>query len=130
LLSSLGKKAVEEKFIGRAGTASKSGLGAQFAQKFLFVHSVLECLAAVNENDGYFVGVEAANLRVGVDIDFTPGESAAFLKLDETFFDDFTQMTSLAGINNDFPRLRHSTECSSFGAGFPIAVGPRIEARG
>jgi hypothetical protein len=46
------------------------------------------------------------------------------VQLDDAFFDDFAEMTSLAGINEDFPRRRHARECSSFGAGFPIRGVP------
>jgi hypothetical protein len=42
------------------------------------------------------------------------------VELDDALFDDFAEMTSLAGVNEDFPRRRHARECSSFGAGFPM----------
>src|SRR5216683_880284 len=45
--------------------------------------------------------------------------SAPLAQLDDALFDDFAEMTSLAGINEDFPRRRHARECSSFGAWFP-----------
>jgi hypothetical protein len=38
------------------------------------------------------------------------------VQLVEALLDDFAEMTSLAGINDDFTRLRHSKECSSFEA--------------
>jgi hypothetical protein len=41
------------------------------------------------------------------------------VQLDDALFDDFAEMTSPAGINDDFARLRHSKECSSLSAGFP-----------
>lgn len=94
-------------------------LGAQLAQEFLFIHAILERFAAVNENYGDLVVIEAAGLGVGVHVDFSPGEAATFVQLDQALFDDFAEMTSLAGINDDFTRLRHSRECSSLPAGFP-----------
>jgi hypothetical protein len=41
------------------------------------------------------------------------------VELDDALFDDFAEMTSLAGINDDFARLLHSKESSSLSAGFP-----------
>jgi hypothetical protein len=46
------------------------------------------------------------------------------VQLDDALFDDFAEMTSLAGINEDFPRRRHARECSSLEAGFPTHRGP------
>src|SRR3984893_12609210 len=92
---------------------------AQFAQKFLFVHAVLKSFAAVDEDYGDLVGIEAPDFGVGVDVDFPPGEAATLVQLDDALLDDFAEMTSLAGINEDFPRRRHARECSSLGAGFP-----------
>jgi len=80
---------------------------------------VLKSFAAVDEDYGDLVVIEASDCGVGVYVDFTPGEAATPVELDDALFDDFAEMTSLAGINDDFPRLRHTRECSSFGAGFP-----------
>jgi hypothetical protein len=91
---------------------------AEFAEKFLFVHTVLESFAAVDEDYGNFVGVEASNVGIGVYIDLTPAVPTALLEFDEALLDDFAEMTSLAGINDDFPKLRHAKECSSVGARF------------
>jgi hypothetical protein len=99
---------------------------AQFAEKFLLVHAVLEGFAAVDEDYGDFVRVEASDFGIGVDVDLTPTVAAALLELDETLFDDFAEMTSLAGINYDFPRQRHAKECSSAGARFPRPETPVI----
>jgi hypothetical protein len=85
----------------------------------LFFHAVLEGFAAVDEHDRDFVGIEAADFWIGIDVDLTPGEAAAFLEFDEALFDDFAEMASLAGINDDFARFRHARQCSSFGAAFP-----------
>src|SRR5882762_5875996 len=99
------------------------GSSAEFAQEFLFVHAVLKSFAAVDEDYGDLVGIEAPDFGVGVHVDFSPGEAAMLVELDDALFDDFTEMTSLAGINEDFPRLLHARECSSFGAGFPTHGG-------
>jgi hypothetical protein len=80
---------------------------------------VLEGFAAVDEDDRNFVGVEAPDFSIGVYVDLTPAVAAPFLQFDEALFNDFAEMTSLAGINDDFPRLRHAKQCSSAGAGFP-----------
>src|ERR1700676_4156153 len=103
---------------GTQRTAERSS-SAQFAQKFLFVHAVLKSFAAVDEDYGDLVGIEAPDFGVGVDVDFPPGEAATLVQLDEALLDDFAEMTSLARINEDFPRRRHARECSSLGAGFP-----------
>ena len=54
-----------------------SAAGGEFAQEFGFVHVVLESFAAVDENHGDFVVVEALELRVGVNVDFGQGEDGA-----------------------------------------------------
>jgi hypothetical protein len=80
---------------------------------------VLKSLAAIDKDHGDFVVIEAPAFGVGVYVDFTPGEAAPLVELDEALLDDFAEMTSLAGIHHDFPRLRHAGQCSSFGAEFP-----------
>jgi hypothetical protein len=79
-------------------------LGAQLAEEFLLVHAVLKCLAAVDEDYRDFVVIESPDFGVGVYVDFTPGEAAALVELDDTLLDDFAEMTSLAGIHDDFTR--------------------------
>src|SRR6202163_2961659 len=108
---------------GTQRTAVRSS-SAQFAQEFLFIHAVLKSFAAVDEDYGDLVGIEAPDFGVGVHVDFTPGEAATLVQLDDALLDDFAEMTSLAGINEDFPRRRHARECSSFGAGFPTRGVP------
>jgi hypothetical protein len=105
---------------GAAGALLTHGLrsSAQFAEEFLLIHAVLKSFVAVDEDYWDLVGVAAPDFGIGVHVDFTPGEAAPLVELDEALFDDFAEMTSLAGINDDFPRLRHARQCSSFGAGF------------
>jgi hypothetical protein len=94
-------------------------LSTQFAQEFLLIHAVFECLAAIDEDYGDLVGIEKTDFVVGIYVDLTPGEAATLVELDDALFDDLAEMTSLAGINDDFPRLHHARECSSLSAGFP-----------
>jgi hypothetical protein len=94
------------------------GSSAQLAQKLLLIHAVLEGFASVNENHRHLVIVFAAHLGIRVYVDFTPGKPSALLQLDEAFFYDLAEMASFARIHYDIPRLRHATECSSFGATF------------
>ena len=54
----------------------------------MLVHAVLKGLAPVNENYRDLVGIEAADLRVGVYVDFPPAEAAALVQLDEALLDD------------------------------------------
>src|SRR6202140_2209121 len=103
---------------GTQRTAERSS-SAQLAQEFLLIHAVLKGFAAVDEDYGDLVGIEAPDFGVGVYVDFPPGEAATLVQLDDALLDDFAEMTSLAGINEDFPGRRHARECSSFGAGFP-----------
>jgi hypothetical protein len=98
-------------------TRNADGSCGQFAEKFLLVHAVLEGFAAVDEDHGDFIVIEPADLGVGIHVDFVPGEAASFVEFDEALLDDFAEMTSLPGIDNNLPRLRHAGECSSFGAG-------------
>src|SRR6266404_9722035 len=109
---------------GTQRTAERSSR-AQFAQEFLLIHVVLKSFATVDEDDGDFVCIEAANFGVGVDVNFSPGEAATLVELDDALLDDFAEMTSLAGINDDFPRLRHARQCSSLGARFQDTDGHR-----
>ena len=94
--------------------------GAQFAQEFLLIHAVFKCFAAIDEDYGDFVSIKPPDFGVGVYVNFTPGKAASLLELDDALLDDLAEMTSLAGINDDFPRRRHARQCSSFGAAFPI----------
>jgi hypothetical protein len=88
-------------------TEEHGGSTGQLAQEVLLVHAVLESFAAVDEDDGDFVGVAAADFGVGIYVDFAPDEAAAFLELDEAFLDNLAEMTSFAGIDDDFARLGH-----------------------
>jgi hypothetical protein len=91
----------------------KSGSRAELAEEFLFVHAVLEGFATIDEDDGDFVIVEAAYFCAGIYVNFAPVKAPALLKFDEALLDDFAEMTSLAGIDDDFPSLIHRRECSS-----------------
>jgi hypothetical protein len=87
---------------------------------------VLKGFAAVDEDYGDLVVIEASDFGVGVYVDFTPGEAATPVELDDALLDDLAEMTSLTGINDDFPRLRHVRECISWVEGFQDTEGRRI----
>jgi len=70
--------------------------GAQLAQEFFLVQAVLERFAAVDEDYGNFVGVEATDFGVGVHVHFAPRKPATLVELDEALLDDFAQMAPLA----------------------------------
>ena len=91
---------------GRGGWLRWGSTG-QLAQEVAFVHAIFEGFAAVDEDYGDLVGELAAELFVGVDIDFLPAEQAAALKLYQTFFHDFAQMAALASVNENFSRVGH-----------------------
>jgi hypothetical protein len=80
---------------------------------------VLKGFAAIDEDYGNLVVITAPDFSVGVNVDFTPGEAATLVELDDALFDNLAEMTSFARINDDFTRLLHSKECSSLSAGFP-----------
>jgi hypothetical protein len=77
------------------------------AEEFALIQSVFEGFAAINEDDGDFVGEAAAQFLVALDIDFTPGEAAPAVQLGERLFHDFTQVATLAGVDHYLTRLRH-----------------------
>jgi len=108
--------------VGGAGSCSS----AQFAQELLLVHVILKLFAAVDEDYGDLVGIAATDFGVGVNVDFPPGEAAMLVQLVEALLDDFAEMTSLAGINHDFARLRHSRSLPVPVGGFQDTEGRRI----
>ena len=71
----------------------------------------------IDEDHWDFVIIETPDFSVGVYVDFTPGEASPLVEFDEALLDDFAEMASLPGIDDNFPSLRHAGECSSFGAG-------------
>ena len=100
--------------------------GAQLAKKFLLVHVVLEGFAAIDENYRDFIGIDTPDFGVRIYVNFTPGKATTPLELDEALLDDFAEMTSLAGVNDNFPRLRHSESVAVSVQGFQGTEGRRI----
>ena len=87
--------------------AAEDDLASQLFQELLLVHSVLECLAAVDENYGDFVVELTAQLFIPVDVNLSPYETASPGQLHDALFHDFTQVTALAGVNQDLARYVH-----------------------
>jgi len=73
----------------------------------VFVHAVFEGFAAVDEDDGDFVSKLAAELVVGVDVDFLPVEAAAAMELGKGLFDDLAKMAAFAGVKHDLTGIGH-----------------------
>jgi hypothetical protein len=73
----------------------------------VFVHAVFEGFAAVDEDDGDLVGELAAELVVGVDVDFLPSEPAPTMKFGESFFDDLAKVAAFAGVEHDLSGIGH-----------------------
>jgi hypothetical protein len=94
----------------------------EFAEEVGFVHAVLEGFAAVDEDDGDFVGEFAAELFVAVDVDVLPGEASAAMQFGQGLFDDLAEVTSLAGVDDDLAEFGHCGEFSKGGWGFPEGV--------
>jgi hypothetical protein len=100
LLATLGCNQTHKLWLGQSAR--------QFPQKFLLVHAVLECFAAVDEDDGDLVVILAAEFGIGVNIHIAPLKTATLMEFDEALLDDFAEMTPLAGIDDDFPVLHNS----------------------
>src|SRR5262252_7663138 len=90
-----------------AKDCSARRLTGQLAKEFLFVKAVFECLATINEDDRHFIGELAPQLVVTIDVNLSPGKSAAPMQLGQRFFDDLTQVTAFAGVDNHLAALRH-----------------------
>jgi hypothetical protein len=71
-------------------------LTSQPPQEFAFIHSVLEGLTPVDEDDWNFVIELPAQLRVAIYIHFLPGKSAAPRELSEAFFYYFAKVATFA----------------------------------
>ena len=69
---------------------------------------VLERLAAIDKNDGDFVGIKAPNLGIGVHIHLTPVEAAPLVQLDNGLLDNLAEMAALARIHYDLANPGHS----------------------
>ena len=68
----------------------------ELTQELALVHSVFESLAAVDEDNRDFVSELTAKILVGININFAPMKPASALQLDQTLFDDFTQVAAFA----------------------------------
>jgi hypothetical protein len=104
-------------------------LAGQPLQKFLLIHPVLKCFAAIDEDYGDFVVKLPAQFAVAIDVYFLPGKAAAAREFGETFFYHLAQVTSLSGIDYDLARVRHAAIlslavwlCSS--KNFPFGSAP------
>ncbi len=52
-------------------------LARQFAQEFALIHTVLEGLSSIDENDGHFIIELSPQFVIAIDVYFLPGETAA-----------------------------------------------------
>jgi hypothetical protein len=73
----------------------------------VFVHAVFEGFAAVDEDDGDFVGELTAELLVGIDVNLMPGETAPAMKFGEGLFDDLAKVAAFAGVEHDLTGIGH-----------------------
>jgi hypothetical protein len=74
----------------------------------VLVHAVFEGFVAVDEDDGDFVGELAAELVVGVDVDFLPIEASPALEFGQGLFDDLTKVAAFARVQHDLARIGHA----------------------
>ena len=82
-------------------------LAGELAQELALVHAVFEGLAAIDEDYGNFIIELAAEVGVGIDVDFLPGESPAPGEFGQALLDYLTEMTALAGIHHDGATCQH-----------------------
>jgi hypothetical protein len=80
----------------------------------VLIHAVFEGFAAVDEDDGDLVGELAAELVVGVDVDFLPGEAATAMEFGEGFFDDLAKVAAFASVEHDLAGLGHAASLAEF----------------
>ena len=99
-------------------TRKPKRLAGELAEEFALVHVVLEGFAAVDKDDGNFVGELAAELFVGVDIDFLPAKKTSPLELHQALFDNLTKMTALASVNEDVASFGHWRSLAIFPPNF------------
>jgi hypothetical protein len=64
---------------------------------------ILESFAAVDEHYRNFIVELPPEFVVRVDVDFAPGKSSAAGELGKTLLHHFTEVASLAGVDNDTP---------------------------
>ena len=95
----------------------------EFAEEVVFVHVILEGFAAVDEDDGDFVGELAAKLFVAVHVYVLPGEAATAMEFGEGLFDDFAEVASFAGVDHDLAETRHWGEFSKGGRVSTSGIG-------
>jgi hypothetical protein len=83
-------------------------LAHQLAQKFAFVHAVLEGLTAIDKDDWHLIVELAAKFSVAIYIHLPPGKSAAARELAEALLHDFAEMTAFPRVDDDLARLLHA----------------------
>ena len=94
-------------------------LAGELAKELAFVHTVLEGFSAIDEDDRNFIVELATNLVIGINVDFTPGETAVTGELRQAFLHDFAEMASLAGVNHDLAGVWHGRDFSVSAVQFP-----------
>jgi hypothetical protein len=102
-----------------------SDLAGEFAEEFVFVHAVFEGFAAVDEDDWDFVGELAAELLIGVDVNFLPVEAAAAMEFGQRLLDDLTKVAAFAAVENDLTGVGHGASLAEFA----VQSGHVIEER-
>jgi hypothetical protein len=90
------------------GKGETPALAGQLPEEFLLIHVILEGLAAIDEHDRNFIVELAAELEVGVDVNFLPDEPSPAGEFGETFLHYFAKVASLAGIDDDATSICHA----------------------
>ena len=90
----------------------------ELTEEFALVHVVFKSFAAVDEDDGDFVGEPAAKILVRINVNFAPVKPASALQLYQTLFDDLAEMAAFARIDYDLAGSRHWQILPFSGCGF------------
>ena len=71
-------------------------------KELILIHAILECLAAVNKDDGHLIVVLPPQLRVTIDVDLMPHKFSLTLGDLERLFDNVAEMTSGTRVDHHF----------------------------
>ena len=89
------------------GRVKAGTLTGQLPEELLLIHVILECFAAVDEDNRNFVVKLPPKFDIGVDVDFAPRKTAPARKLGEAFLYHFTKVAPFSGVHDDVTRLLH-----------------------
>jgi len=90
------------------GRVKAGTLTGQLPEELLLIHVILECFAAVDEDNRNFVVKLSTEFDIGIHINFAPRESSPARKLGEAFLHHFAKVAPLSGVHDHATRLLHA----------------------